>query len=140
MNGYLDLNYLKFSKELKDKIVNDADFCKSVAKCGTLESCRAYLDVLLDFYMESLSVCNKGSNTQALADSKILLQMMFVKGMNLRRMLEPLGYLAPRIRINPIIDQVSVNSMVRDIFELFCAFELVYILPEIGRASCRERV
>lgn len=68
--------------------------------------------------------------THAKADLKILFQMFSLKTMSLRRQIEEFSFHSDEFRINPIIDYATAFSIVRGLYEAFCIFELIYIIPK----------
>lgn len=66
--------------------------------------------------------------SQADADAKIIHQMIFTKATHLRKIIEGVGFSSQEgIKLNPIIDPTIVASLVRNIYETVCLFNLIYI-------------
>lgn len=70
--------------------------------------------------------------TQAEADAKIVLQMMFSKLIHLRKLFEGVTFINKEGTqlINPIIDPTIISSLVRNVYETVCMFNIVYDVPD----------
>ena len=108
---------------------------KDFVLCNTLDDCKEYFDIML-FALFSIirSTPRAKVKSRALADAKILLQMMFLKCLNIRQMLDGVG-IEQRIgkesyALPHIIDHASILSLTRDLYESFCILELLFIFPD----------
>lgn len=103
--------------------------------CNTLDDCKEYFDIMINALFSIIRSSQRvNAKSQALADAKILLQMMFFKCLNIRQMLNGIGIEQKiekeRYILPSIIDHVSILSLARDLYESFCIFELLYIYPD----------
>lgn len=65
--------------------------------------------------------------TQADADAKMILQMMSTKLVYLKEMMRGVP-LSPTLK-TPILDPTIIANMVRNIYEMTCLFNIIYIMP-----------
>lgn len=103
--------------------------------CNDLNSCKNLIDIMIDGMFSIIRNCHpRGSKTEALADAKILMQMFFLKCISFRRLLDGTGYRQcigkASYELSPIVDHPTLLSLVRSLYEAFCTFELLYILPD----------
>lgn len=86
---------------------------------------QCYFDIVVNHHDDELY-------SQAEADAKMLLQMMFTKFIHLRKILEGVRFTDNKgiPLINSIIDPTIVSSLVRNIYETVCLFNLVYATPD----------
>lgn len=104
----------------------------ALLNCNDLKSSKYMTNTMIDGMFSIIRNCRR-SKTKASADAKILMQMFFLKCLSFKRLLDGVGY-EQRIgneyyALPPIIDHPTLFSIVRSLYEAFCTFELLYILP-----------
>ncbi len=67
--------------------------------------------------------------TQAQADTRTLFQMMFSKALNVKLLLNGIEYDDGESRLKNIIDPTILYTVIRNMYEALCAFELINIIP-----------
>lgn len=109
---------------------------KQIVKLNTLQSCRDYMKVMTDFYFSTIIATGK-KPVQAvnLNDARTWLQMMFSKGVHFTKALDGFEYSKGLCHLNRITDHTVLFSLVRDFFESYIAFKLIYTLPETEEQS-----
>ena len=103
--------------------------------CNDLSSCNYMTDVMLEGMFSIIRKCRtRGSKTESLADGKLLMQMFFLKCLSFKRLLGGVGYRQvvgnEHYELPPIIDHPTLFSLARSLYEAFCAFELLYVIPD----------
>ena len=115
--------------------MKEEDF-KRIVKLDTLQSCRDYMQVMTDFYFETIFVTGKKPvRTVNLNDARTWLQMMFSKGVHFSKGLDGFDYSKDSLHLNRITDHTVLFSLVRDMFESYIAFRLIYTLPQTKQQS-----
>ncbi|MBO4587466.1 MAG: hypothetical protein J5711_01005 [Bacteroidales bacterium] len=115
--------------------MNDEEYCR-IVKLDTLESCRDYMKVMTDFYFDTIFVtCGKPVHSVNLNDARTWLQMMFSKSVHFARALEGFDYYKGFLHLNRITDHTVLFSLVRDMFESYISFGLIYTLPSTEQQS-----
>lgn len=115
--------------------MNEVEF-KRIVKLDTLESCRDYMKVMTDFYFDTIFATGKKPvHTVNLNDARTWLQMMFSKGVHFTKALEGFEYSKEFCRLNRITDHTVLFSLVRDMFESYVVFRLIYTLPKTEQQS-----
>lgn len=106
----------------------------ALLNCNDLKSSKYMTNIMIDGMFSIIRNCRlRRSKTEASADAKTLMQMFFLKCLSFKRLLDGVGY-EQRIgneyyALPPIIDHPTLFSLVRSLYEAFCTFELLYILP-----------
>lgn len=97
---------------------------------NTIEDCVSLLDKYISAYLEIVLKHNYDSvSTQAEADSRIAFQMFVTKALGIKKLLLGVEYDDGNNHLNRIIDPTILITLIRNMFEALCAFELVYVLP-----------
>lgn len=104
--------------------------CLPLFKANTVEDCVSLLDKYISAYLEIVLKHNYDSvSTQAEADSRIAFQMFVTKALGIKKLLLGVEYDDGNNHLNRIIDPTILITLIRNMFEALCAFELVYVLP-----------
>ena len=99
--------------------------------CNTIENSKVCISSILKLYFRLISTShNYACKNQAEADCIMSMQMMFTRGCSFVQLLEGFNYQDGEVVLNRIIDPSVLFSLVRDVYESLCSFELVYILPD----------
>ena len=115
--------------------MSEEDF-KRIVKLDTLQSCRDYMKVMTDFYFDTIfATGEKPVHTVNLNDARTWFQMMFSKGVHFTKALEGFEYSKGLCHLNKITDHTVLFSLVRDIFENYVVFSLIYTLPKTEQQS-----
>lgn len=96
----------------------------------TIEDCMLQLDLFLEYFFRLIHEHHSAPvHSRLHGDAEIVNQMMFTKGLNLKKVLEGVGYRSEisGMEMNVVIDPTIVASLVRNIYETVCMFHLVYI-------------
>lgn len=105
--------------------------CKPLMNLETVEDCRDLLNRYIDFMFKVMKQHHYDPvDTQAKADAKIIFQMVLTKALNVQNMLNGVEYNNGQYKLNNIIDPTILFTLVRNIFETLCAFELVNVIPD----------
>lgn len=108
-----------------DRTLND------ILSCNTIEDSKECINSILKLYFKLISTSHSYAYTnQAEADCIMSMQMMFTRGCSFVQLLDGFQYSDGEIVLNRIIDPSVLYSLVRDVYESLCSFELVYILPD----------
>lgn len=99
-----------------------------------LDTCLEYLDIFLDCFFEIVQNHQEDEvYTYREAYAKIVLQMMFSKLVHLKKIIEGGGVtyinLTLHKKLGPFVDPTIVASLVRNIYEMVCMFNVVYDCP-----------
>lgn len=115
--------------------MNEEEY-KRIVKLDTLESCRDYMKVMTDFYFDTIFATGKKPvSTVNLNDARTWLQMMFSKGVHFTKTLHGFEYSNGVYHLNRITDHTVLFSQVRDMFESYVVFRLIYTLPKTEQQS-----
>lgn len=102
-----------------------------LTKMKTLDDCKRYMDVMLDFYFQVVKSPESRKCTSALDDDRnIWLQQIFSMGCHFRSLLDGVGYHNGLDRMNPIIDPDVLFTVARRIYESVVVFDALFILPK----------
>ena len=114
-----------FSKELT------TDDVQRFIKLRTLDNCKEYLKVMLDFYFDVLiSPEGRKISSENDDDRNIWLQTIFSKGCQFLSLLNGLNFSKGTFQINPIIDFSVLFTIARSVYESLIAFEILFVLPK----------
>ena len=106
---------------------------KDILLCNTIEDSKVCISSILKLYFRLISTSHSYTCTnQAEADCIMSMQMMFTRGCSFVQLLDGFNYQDGEEVLNRIIDPSVLYSLVRDVYESLCSFELVYILPDTG--------
>ncbi len=101
-----------------------------LTKMKTLEDCKRYMKVMLDFYYDVIqSPVGRKASSVLEDDRNIWLQQMFSMGNHFMSLLDGVGYQRKNIRLNPIIDPNMLFTVARRIYESVVSFNLLFIQP-----------
>ena len=104
--------------------------CLPLFKVKTIPDCIELLDKFTSAYLEIVLNHNYDPvSTQAEANSRIAFQMFVTKALSIRKILLGIEYDDGNNHLNRIVDPTILVTLIRNMFEALCAFELVYILP-----------
>lgn len=111
--------------------------CLKIITCDSIEDCKNNLNILLDCIISLINShhCNKQqsllTNIDMVGDAKAMFEMFYIKCQTIKYML--IGYSVEKISENSyqaLIDYQSLFSLVRNLYEAFCTFEIVFIYPK----------
>ncbi|MBC6367615.1 DUF5677 domain-containing protein [Algoriphagus sp. AK58] len=108
------------------------EYCQWLWSVDSLESSRELIYVFLDFFFLVINKHHEDKLTsQALADAKMIFQMIFTKVTHINKLLGGVGFNSKNGgKLNPIIDPTSIAPLIRTLYEIVCVFHLIYILPD----------
>ena len=96
----------------------------------TIDDCKEYLCVMLDFFFEVFKSPEGRKATSSLEDERnIWLQTIFSKSCHFLYLLDGVGYNNGSNHLNPIIDPSILFTIARRIYESVIAFELLFVIP-----------
>ena len=102
-----------------------------ITRLGNLQSCRDYMKVMTDFYFATIFVTGeKLVSSIKLNDARTWLQMMFSKGVHFIKALDGFEYANGLCHLNRITDHTILFSHIRDMYESYVVFRLIYTLPK----------
>lgn len=97
----------------------------------TLEDCKRYMRVMLDFYFDVIqSPAGRKASTALENDRNLWLQQMFSMGNHFMSLLDGVGYQRKDVWLNPIIDPDVLFTVARRIYESVVSFNLLFIQPK----------
>lgn len=116
---------MEFSKELLT-----IEEVRKFVQLDTIDCCRQYLTVMLDFYFDVLKSPEGRKATSSLEDERnIWLQTIFSKSCHFLYLLDGVGYNNGTNHLNPIVDPSILFTIARRIYESVIAFELLFVIP-----------
>ena len=121
---------------MKEKFINlkfnDFDFNqRRMLRPSCLQDEIDYLDYMIDFYYSVVIELKKVQfKDEFRAEFSVILQMMFTKAKTIRGALEGFFHNQNQYYLNNIIDHTMIFSMLRTVYELLLAFELICIFPD----------
>lgn len=96
-----------------------------------MESAKEYLQIFIDFYCKMVLAHHYDTvRTQREADAHIVFQMILSKAMNFKQLLDGVEYKGQHIKMKRIMDPTLLFTLVRNLYETLCAFELINIIPD----------
>lgn len=97
--------------------------------CENIQDCKCYLGIMQNCIASIINTTNNNeSESEMIEDAKVFIQFVYIKSLTIKSLLDGFGYEKDDYGNNhPIIDYQSLFSIVRDLYETFCAFELIYI-------------
>jgi len=95
----------------------------------TLSDCCSILERYLNYYFSVLTSKQEETSKSLIdADAKIVNQMIFLKILSIKKILEGVEYEGRTgLRINAVVDPTMLISMVRNVYETVAMFHLVYL-------------
>ncbi len=109
---------------MENNIHNDILWCK------TIQNSKDCLNIILNFYFQLIDASHTYQPIhESESDCVMSMQMIFSRGCSFVQLLEGFSFCGRNKRLNRIIDSSVLFSLVRDIYEALCSFEIVYILP-----------
>jgi len=95
----------------------------------TIQDCIAILDKYSEYFFSVITNAGEArSNNIIDKDARIVSQMMFVKILNIKRVIEGIDYKGQNgIRINTIVDPTIIASLIRNVYETVTMFHLIYL-------------
>lgn len=102
-----------------------------IIKMNTIDECKQYLKVMLDFYFDVIisPECRKVT-THIEDDRNIWLQIIFSKGSQFRSLLDGVEYSNRSGYLNPIIDFTVLFTIARNVYESLITFEILFSIPK----------
>lgn len=105
--------------------------CLPLMQLNNIECCKHLLDKFIDSYLVIMKQHHYDPvSTQSEADNRIWFQMMMSKALNIKNVLDGIEYDNGTAYLNRIIDPTILLTLVRNLFEAICAFEIVTIIPD----------
>lgn len=96
-----------------------------------IKTAKEYFEIFLDWYFKViLKHHHDPISSQLEADSRILFQMFFTKGLTIYKALDGISYKFHNETLCPIIDPTMLYTMVRNMYETLCTFELLNFIPD----------
>ena len=107
------------------------EMCLPLFFVNSIPDCIQLLDKFISAYLEIVLKHNYDPvSTRAEADSRIAFQMFVTKALSIKKILQGVEYDDGVNHLNRIIDPTILITLIRNMFEALCAFELVYVLPD----------
>lgn len=107
------------------------EMCLPLFYVNSIPDCIQLLDKFISAYLEIVLKHNYDPvSTQAEANSRIAFQMFVTKALSIKKILQGVEYDDGVNHLNKIIDPTILVTLIRNMFEALCAFELVYVLPD----------
>lgn len=101
-----------------------------IMKLDTVESCKKYLDIMLDFYFDIITSPEGQESSSHIEDCRNLwVQTMFSKGCQFKSLLDGVGFSKELRFLNPIIDFSVLFTIARSVYESLIVFEILFVLP-----------
>lgn len=105
--------------------------CAPLMSANTISDNLKLIDIFLEYFFLIINEHQKDTlKTQVEADARMMFQMIFSKALNLKKILEGVEYESNGIKLNKIVDPTIVASLIRNLYETVCVFELVYIIHD----------
>lgn len=118
----------------KRKTTMDAKDIQSIIdiiSLNDLKTSKEYFKIFLDWYFKVIFKHHHDPiSSQLEADSRILFQMFFTKGLTIFKILDGVSYEFYNEKLSPIIDPTMLYTMVRNMYETLCTFELLNFVPD----------
>jgi len=97
---------------------------KTIDSCWEMldKYCSCFFRIMLKHHYDSVE-------TQSQADTRTLFQMMFSKALNVKLLLNGIEYDDGESHLKNIIDPTILYTVIRNMYEALCAFELINIIP-----------
>lgn len=95
-----------------------------------LQASKDYLDLMNNFYFKVMRDAAETKDTLVNSELRCLVQMMFTKGVSLRRMLDGFSFVQGDVHLNTITDHTLLNTIARTMFESLMGFELITRIPD----------
>ena len=97
----------------------------------SLDDCRTNMRFMTDFYFDVIfATSSKPVASCAINDARTWMQMMFSKGVHFYNALQGTEYAKGGRHLNRITDHTILFSLVRDMFESYVVFRIIYSLPQ----------
>ncbi len=102
-----------------------------LAQCETIEDSKLYLRQFMNFFFQTIeaSKCYH-TKSESEADCLMLVQMLFTRVNCFYKLIDGFDFHFGNVLLNKIICPSTMFSIVRDVYEALCTFELVFILPQ----------
>lgn len=116
--------------KMKTQDMTMADVFK-LTQMRSLEDCKRYVRVMLDFYFEVIQSSEGRKCSSALdEDRNIWLQQMFSMGCHFLSLLDGVGYQKGIDRLNPIVDPDVLFTIGRRMYESVVVFDTLFVIPK----------
>lgn len=107
------------------------EICLPLMKLQSIDACKQLLDKFIKGYFSIImNHHNDPVETQPEADNRMWFQMIFSKALNIKKILEGVEFNGGDWNLKSIIDPTILLTLVRNLFEAVCAFEIVSIIPD----------
>ena len=107
---------------------------KHLIECKTLTDSKQYYNIMLNCMKVIIDTKIYDSKSERDNNAKAMFQMFFHRCLAIKNMFDGYGYKQETgntiIKLRPIVYFPSMLSLIRDLYEAFCAFELIYIYPD----------
>ena len=105
--------------------------CLPLMKLESIDSCKQLLDIFINSYLSIVMKHHYDPVTnQAEADNRMWFQMILSKALNIKKILEGVEFYGDAGHLKNIIDPTILFTLVRNLFEAVCAFEIVTMIPD----------
>lgn len=102
-----------------------------IVRCDTIADVKECMKVLLGLYVRFNKVLVTKKNVSARdSDCIVMMHMFYAKGASFLQLLDGFPFVDDGKEIGRIIEPTLLYSLVRDMYEALCAFELVFVLPK----------
>lgn len=105
-------------------------FYRHILADKDLQAAKDYLDLMNNFYFKVMRDAAQTKDTLVNSELRCLVQMMFTKGVSLRRMLDGFSFDQEDVHLNTITDHTLLNTIARTMFESLMGFELITRIPD----------
>lgn len=105
-------------------------FYRHILADRDLQASKDYLDLMNDFYFKLMTDAAETKDTLERSELRCIVQMMFKKGVTLRKMMDGFSYHQGNVHLNTITDHTILHTIVRTMFEALMGFELVNRIPD----------
>lgn len=112
-----------------DGVITDP-FYRHILADKDLQASKDYLDLMNNFYFKVMRDAKQTKDTLVNSELRCLLQMMFTKGVSMRRMLDGFSFDQDEVHLNTITDHTLLNTIARTMFESLMGFELITRIPD----------
>lgn len=113
----------------QDGTINNP-FYRHILADRDLQASKDYLDLMNDFYFKLMTDAAETKDTLERSELRCIMQMMFTKGVTLRKMMDGFSYHQVNVHLNTITDHTILHTIVRTMFEALMGFELVNRIPD----------
>lgn len=99
-------------------------------KLGSIDECKQLLEIFINSYFSIVMKHHYDPvATQPEADNRMWFQMILSKALNIKRILGGIEFEGDAWNLKNVIDPTILLTLVRNLFETVCAFEIVTMIP-----------